>query len=158
MRNYIRLRSYFDQSSSKFSITYKKKHPQQVLTLIFTDTDSIRWLFVSNFLYIFLIFSLSAFGETFKTSFASYTWEPYNAICNSVFGFPKGSNFLYFLLQSAILNTRDVKFWRREITRQFGPYFFTSMLVIFNDSNIHLINQEYLVLKSNKSVMYQVNW
>ena len=40
------------------------------MTLIFTDTDSIRSLFVSNFLHIFLIFSLSAFGETFKTSFA----------------------------------------------------------------------------------------
>ena len=52
-------------------------------------------------------FSLSKFGPIFRKSFVSFTFHPYNNIQNSVFGFPKDSNFLHFVLQSARLSAEQ---------------------------------------------------
>merc|ERR1711992_422205 len=45
---------------------------------IYSDTDS---------------YSLARFGQEFSNSFVSYSGEPYNNLCASIFGMPKNSNF-----------------------------------------------------------------
>ena len=62
----------------------------------------------------------------------SHTFAPYYNIQNSVFGFAKNSNFLYFVLQSARHNAKLKTFWERPVPQQFGPTFFTSMFVSLN--------------------------
>ena len=69
------------------------------------------------------------FGPIFRHSFVSFTLHPYNNLCASVFGFPVGSNFLHFVIQSARLNSAEEDFWSNSVPEQFGPTFFTSMFV-----------------------------
>ena len=84
---------------------------------------------------------------------------------------------MYFVLQSARLNSAQKDYKEKPIWERYGPTFFTSMFVRFvlfvirvtltgfnkdclkvhyNDSSIGMIHQDYLVTHSNISIMYQV--
>ena len=94
-----------------------------------------------------IFLSLSEFGPIFRESFVSFTLDPWYNIENSVFGFPKGSNFLNFVLHSARLSALQEGYFDRSVpgnvtnkltllevlifffAEQFGPTFFTSMFV-----------------------------
>jgi len=107
---------------------------------IYTDTDSV---------------CLKRFPEILQHSFVSHVFGGYNNIQNSVFGFPKHSAFLRFALDTLKRNWSRPGYKDRYIPVKTGPVFLTSMFVHNNDSNINMIHQDYLVLKSDKSITYQ---
>jgi len=107
---------------------------------IYTDTDSV---------------CLKRFPEILQHSFVSYVFGGWNNICNGVFGFPKHSAFLRFALDTLKRNWLRPGYKDRYIPVKTGPTFLTSMFVHNNDSNINMIHQDYLVLKSDKSITYQ---
>ena len=88
----------------------------------------------------------------------SHTNEPYNNIQASVFGFPMNSTFLQFVFESAKINSLREDYKNLFVFEKYGPPFFTTMFVKFNDSNINMIHQEYLVQNTSASVMFQVRF
>ena len=68
------------------------------------------------------------------------------------------STFLQFVLESAKINSLRADYKNLYVFEKFGPPFFTTMFVKFNDSNINMIHQEYLVQNTSASVMIQVRF
>ena len=68
------------------------------------------------------------------------------------------STFLQFVLESAKINSLRADYKNLFVFEKFGPPFFTTMFVKFNDSNINMIHQEYLVQNTSASVMIQVRF
>ena len=134
---------------------------------------------------------MSEFGPIFRESFVSFTLDPWYNIENSVFGFPKGSNFLNFVLHGARLSALQEGYFDRSVPGNVTNkltllevliFFFCRTIwtnifhldvckdidkstnyslihvfeVLFNDSSINMMDQEYLVIKSNRSIVYQV--
>jgi len=109
---------------------------------IYLDTDSV---------------CVKEFSPVFQRSFVSHTNEPYNNIQASVFGFPMNSTFLQFVFESAKINSLREDYKNLFVFEKYGPPFFTTMFVKFNDSNINMIHQEYLVQNTSASVMFQTS-
>lgn len=107
---------------------------------IYLDTDSV---------------CLRKFPEILQHSFVTHVFGGYNNLCNCVFGLPKNSNFLRFALDTLKLNWPRPGYRDRDVPGRTGPTFLTSMFVHYNDSNINMIHQDYLALKSDKSILYQ---
>ena len=129
-------------------------------------------LFHSKNYILKIHFSISRFPTDFKHSFVSHTFEPNNNIQCSIFGFPKNSKFLKFVLSHVPTNARLSKENDWPVPLRYGPPFFTTMFVgldiifctrvsimaqvLYNDSKVHMIDQDYLVLLTNKSITFQV--
>jgi len=108
---------------------------------IYVDVDSI---------------SISRFPTDFRHSFVSHTFEPNNNIQCSIFGFPKNSKFLKFVLSHVQTNARLSQENDWPVPLRYGPPFLTTMFVLYNDNKVHMIDQDYLVLLTNKSITFQV--
>jgi len=111
---------------------------------IYMDTDTI---------------SVQPLGERFHNSFVSYTLTHFKNICSSIFGFPQGSMFLEFVLNAAEEHYNSSDFGARPVWEQFGPSFFTTAFVQYNEPRIRMINQDYLTRRtpSNVSITIQTN-
>ncbi|XP_023341973.1 inositol phosphoceramide mannosyltransferase 3 [Eurytemora carolleeae] len=106
---------------------------------VYFDTDSI---------------SLKPFFSLLTYSFVSQNYDGWNNIQNSVFGFPKGSKFLEFVMKALRWNIKKNN--PNSVPWRTGPAFFSGAFVKYNDTNIHMIHQKYLALpKSNTSISYQ---
>ena len=84
-----------------------------------------------------IFLSLSEFGPIFRESFVSFTLDPWYNIENSVFGFPKGSNFLNFVLHGARLSALQEGYFDRSVpgnvTNQLTPL---EVLIFFLQNNL----------------------
>jgi len=86
-------------------------------------------------------------------SFVSNT-KDYRNIQNSVFGFPKGSEFLDYVIRLLRWNINMSPDAR--VPQKTGPPFFTGAFVDYNDSKINMISQRNLVAPfSDMSITHQ---
>jgi len=81
---------------------------------IYLDTDTI---------------SVQPLRGRLSESFVAFRLAPYYNIQSSIFGFPKGSYFLQFVLETAKLHFASEDFGKLSVPEQFGPTFFTTMFV-----------------------------
>jgi len=95
------------------------------------------------------------FPKILQRSFVPYVFGGYNNICNCVFGMAKHSGFLKFVLESLKLNWVKPGYRDQDVPGKTGPTFLTSMFVKYHDEEINMIHQDYLCLRSNKSILYQ---
>jgi len=112
---------------------------------IYCDTDCI---------------SVKKYQQILQKSFVSYgveiTGYPY-LIFHGIFGMAKGSNFMKFALDTIKLNyEKNPNYATRWAPAKTGPVFLTTIFVHFFDPKINMISGEYLIGKSNKSIIYQV--
>ncbi|XP_023335541.1 uncharacterized protein LOC111706843 [Eurytemora carolleeae] len=106
---------------------------------VYFDTDSI---------------SLKPFFSLLTNSFVSQNYDGWNNIQNSVFGFPKGSKYLEYVMKALRWNIKQNN--PNGVPSRTGPAFFSGAFVKYNDANIHMIHQKYLALPlSNTSISYQ---
>lgn len=109
---------------------------------IYMDTDAVA------------VRGLDEFPGLFRWPFMSHTTSGgYNNVCSCLFGFEKGSAFLSFALDAA---RENCIWWARCGTLAgAGSPFLTGALLRYNQPDILLIDQKYLVLKSPENIMYQ---
>jgi len=128
---------HFDESSREYKIIYQ-------FGGIYCDTDCI---------------SVKKYQQILQKSFVSYgveiTGYPY-LIFHGIFGMAKGSNFMKFALDTIKLNyEKNPNYATRWAPAKTGPVFLTTIFVHFFDPKINMISGEYLIGKSNKSIIYQ---
>jgi len=105
---------------------------------VYYDTDSI---------------SLKPLQDALTHSFVSNALDPYHNICNSVFGFPKGSMFLEYVLRQLKVNIN--KSPNASPPGKSGPAFFSGAFVAYGDDNINMISQKDLLFQSSTALTYQ---
>jgi len=104
-----------------------------------------------------LAFSVKKFPKELKKSFVCYDSSQIY-IFAGVFGMTQHSSFLKFALDSMKLNfEKNPNYKNRWFSAKTGPVFFTTMFLHFYDTRINMISDEYLVRKSDKSIIYQVD-
>lgn len=109
---------------------------------VYTDTDS---------------HSLKPIGENLRYSFTAPGVPP-GLIPAGIFGFPKGSRFLLFVMAAARERFLSPEFSRFPVYIQFGPTFLSTAFLQFNDTKIRMISANYLLQwTANVSIMYQTN-
>ena len=108
-----------------------------------------------------------------KRSFVSLIIDGEAFIYNGIFAFAKGSNFLKFVIETVRTSYSEVANYNQLwISCRTGPIFFTSMFVSFliniqtlknslfqlhfYDTRINMFDKDYLVTRSEKSIIYQV--
>lgn len=101
--------------------------------------------------------SVKSLIPVFSHSFVSYALDEWNLLVNGVFGMPKGSKFLSFVLESARMNSKQKGYKNNTLYLRYGPTFLTSMFVHYNREEIHMIHMDYLCWKTSKSFTYQTN-
>jgi len=107
---------------------------------VYLDTDSI---------------SVQPFKDVLTRSFVANIGDPWKNIQNSVFGFPKGSKFLEYVFRALVWNIEEGG-EDLGVPWKTGPAFFSGAFVNYNDSNINMIDQKYLVQdKTEFSLSYQ---
>ena len=100
--------------------------------------------------------SIKPLSFLFRNSFVCYD-ASWNTIVNSVFGMPRGSKFLRFVLESAKLNSQQEEFRKRIVYLRYGPTFLGKMFFKFNDERINIIDSQYLIFNhTNSNFMIQV--
>jgi len=106
---------------------------------VYYDTDSI---------------CVKPLNDVLTHSFVSSRVDEYHNVNNSVFGFPKGSRFLEFVLRLLRWNIlKDPNAW---VPQKTGPVFFSGAFVNYDDSNINMISQHNLALAhTDISLSYQ---
>jgi len=106
---------------------------------VYYDTDSI---------------CVKPLNDVLTHSFVSSRVDEYQNVQNSVFGFPKGSRFLEFVLRLLRWNIlKDPNAW---VPQKTGPVFFSGAFVNYDDSNINMISQHNLALAhTDISLSYQ---
>ena len=113
--------------------------------------DILRYQIVLKFGGIYIdvdSVSLRPLKHHLRNSFVAYTLQPYNAIQNSIFGFPKASRFLKFVMEAVRASFAE---GNQATFSFFGPPFFTTMFIQFGDPHVMMINQDYLVNPGEKS-------
>jgi len=95
-----------------------------------------------------------AFEEIFRWPFISYDPFTYQNACNCVFGFEKGSPFLEFSIR--LTRENCLKFDNCGVMAGAGPTFITVALYHFDDPDIVLIDQLYMIRQwfTPRSVTY----
>jgi len=122
--------------------------------------DILRYELVHNYGGIYCDIdsvSVKAFDHGFERAFVTYTLAPYYNIQNACFGFPKGSMFLQYVIGALKENYHS----ETSVVKKTGPTFFTTCFVNYNDDNIALIDQKYLIFKTPESYTYHTmdhNW
>jgi len=108
---------------------------------VYYDTDSI---------------CVKPLNDVLTHSFVSSRVDEYQNVQNSVFGFPKGSRFLEFVLRLLRWNIlKDPNAW---VPQKTGPVFFSGAFVNYDDSNINMISQHNLALAhTDISLSYQTH-
>jgi len=108
---------------------------------VYYDTDSI---------------CVKPLNDVLTHSFVSSRVDEYHNVNNSVFGFPKGSRFLEFVLRLLRWNIlKDPYAW---VPQKTGPIFFSGAFVNYDDSNINMISQHNLALAhTDISLSYQTH-
>ena len=102
--------------------------------------------------------SVKPFGSLFHHSFVCYD-AGWNTLVHSVFGMPRGSKFLRFVLESAKLNNQQEEFRKRVVYLRYGPTFLGKMFFKFNDERINIIESQYLIFNhTNSNYMIQVRY
>lgn len=99
--------------------------------------------------------SIKGFGSTFRHSFVCYSLAPWNMLPASIFGMPKGSKFLSFVLESATSNSKQKDYKKKPQHLRYGPAFLTAMFDHYNDEKINMIHKDYLIYNTTKSFMIQ---
>jgi len=94
--------------------------------------------------------------ENFYQSFVSHEIGDWNNITHGIFGFPKGSNFMKFVLDALRENGDYHKEAIYPPTRT-GPTFLTTCAVQYNDRNIKSIDQRFTITKHPSGYLYQTN-
>jgi len=74
-------------------------------------------------------------------------------IQNSVFGFPKGSMFLEYVLRQ--LRVTIKKDPTAPVNRKTGPVFFSGAFFNYSDDNINIISGDSLLMHSERALTYQ---
>ena len=111
---------------------------------IFTDIDAI---------------SVKPFDIYFQRSFVSHIGEPYNDICNGIFGFPAGSNYLKYVI-NCLKEVRTYNYdyaslpTKLRICLLTGPILFRQCFEFYNDPNIQMISQQILTLSKDNPDAY----
>jgi len=108
---------------------------------VYYDTDSI---------------CVKPLNDVLTHSFVSSRVDEYQNVQNSVFGFPKGSRFLEFVLRLLRWNIlKDPNAW---VPQKTGPVFFSGAFVNYDDSSINMISQHNLALAhTDISLSYQTH-
>ena len=103
---------------------------------IYTDTDSL---------------AVKSFDRNFERSFVAYIHrEDASYIPNGCFGFRRLSNFMRY-----VITTLRRNFDRRGNRRyRTGPPFFTACFLRYNDSTFNVINERFLIFRSNDSYTF----
>ena len=103
---------------------------------IYTDTDSV---------------AVKPFDINFERSFVAYIHrDGASYIPNGCFGFRRRSNFMRY-----VITTLRRNFDRRGNRRyRTGPPFFTACFLRYNDSTFNVINERYLIFRSNDSYTF----
>ena len=94
--------------------------------------------------------------EYFHKSFVSHELKDWKNITHGIFGFPKGSKFMKFVLD-ALRENGDYHPETKYPPSRTGPTFFTTCVVQYNDDNLKSIEQKYTILKSDYGYLYQTN-
>ena len=112
---------------------------------IYLDTDS------------YSVQAFDNFGDLFRWPFGTYIPEGYHkgTIQNSIFGFAADSVFLLHALK--LTRENCLTYQRCGVMTGAGPDFLTAAHYYFDDSDIVLFHQDYLLRKTEKSVIYQTN-
>jgi len=97
-----------------------------------------------------------SFDFNFDKSFVSYIIPIFGNITNAIFGFPKESNYMKFVIECLRENT-DRNPELRDVPRRTGPTFFTTCYIQYNDDNIVAIPQEYLIFYNDKGYSHHTN-
>jgi GR25 family glycosyltransferase involved in LPS biosynthesis len=122
-----------------------------------TDMTSYEIIYKEGGIYsdIDAVF-MKPFDELFEKSFVSYDINSWYNLCHGIFGFPKESKFVKYLLE-CVKENGDL---HPEITyppSRTGPTFFTSCFVQYDDENINMIDQNLTINKSLNGYCYQTN-
>jgi GR25 family glycosyltransferase involved in LPS biosynthesis len=94
--------------------------------------------------------------ENFYKSFISHDIGEWNNITHGIFGFPKGSKFMKFVLD-ALRENGDKHPETKYPPSRTGPTFLTTCVVQYNDNNIKSINQKFTINKHPSGYLYQTN-
>lgn len=97
--------------------------------------------------------SVQPLGDLFTHSFVVHNAQPWHTVLNGLFGFPKGSKFLLFMMEVAnrfIPDNLDMLVLDRS-----GPGFISAIVLQYNDSNFNMLESFYVMFKSEKSILYQ---
>jgi mannosyltransferase OCH1-like enzyme len=92
----------------------------------------------------------------FTKSFVSYIIPKWGNITNALFGFPKESNFLKFVIHCLRENI-GLNPNQRDIPVRSGPTFFTTCYLNYNDDKIQAISQEFLLYQNPFGYSYHTN-
>ncbi len=94
--------------------------------------------------------------ENFYKSFVSHEIGEWNNITHGIFGFPKGSKFMKFVLD-ALRENGDKHPETKYPPSRTGPTFLTTCMVQYNDNNIKSIDQKFTIYKNSNGYLYQTN-
>ena len=112
---------------------------------IYQDTDAIS------------VRGFDDLGDLFRWPFVPYTPGGYHSggTSNAVFGFEKGSPFLLFAMD--LTRENCLAFDRCGVMTGAGPSFLRAALYYYDNADIVLVDDDYLLEKTAKSVTYQTN-
>lgn len=97
--------------------------------------------------------SVKPFWNLLTHSFVVNNAEPWHTVLNGIYGFPKGSKFLLYMMEVAnrfIPENLDMYVLDRT-----GPGFISAIVLQYNDSYINMIESRYLMFGSDVCIMYQ---
>jgi mannosyltransferase OCH1-like enzyme/GR25 family glycosyltransferase involved in LPS biosynthesis len=122
-----------------------------------TDMTSYEIIYKEGGIYsdIDAVF-MKPFDELFEKSFVSYDIDSWYNLCHGIFGFPKESKFIKYILD-CIRENGDLHPEVKYPPSRTGPTFFTSCFVQYDDENIKMIDQNLTINKSLNGYCYQTN-
>ena len=101
--------------------------------------------------------SLKPFGSSLlHKSFVCYDEGTWGTVVHSVFGMPRGSKLLLFMLKSARLNFKNEQFRKRIVWQRYGPLFLGNSFFHFNDERMKVIDSWYLLWNNSESSNFMV--
>jgi len=111
----------------------------------YADTDSL---------------SVLPFNDLLTHSWVTNSLEPWHAVSNAFFGFPKYSKFLEYVFRALKWNMRngmskDADGNEYDIPNTTGPGFLTGCFMKYNDTKINIMNAKYTTFLCNESIAYQ---
>ena len=118
--------------------------------------DLLRYEIIYNFGGIYCdidSISMKTFDNVFKKNTVSYILPAWNNLTNAFFAFQKHDNFLKYCIECLPFSLNLKLPWHLTT----GPTFFTTCFYFYNDSNINLIHQNKIIIKSYDGYTYHTN-
>lgn len=109
---------------------------------IYVDTDAVA------------LHSFDDYGTLFRWPWVTHIFGGYNNICNCAFGMDEKSGFLDFALNASRDNCLKYKMWKNGI-ETVGSTMLTVALKRYNQSDISMIPQDFMLHNTTKAVMFE---